>query len=432
MIAPARAKEAPPKLADHAGLHVVAVERLSDRLVDVTFATKALAEPTHVRILLPKDYARTQGRYPVLYLLHGGIDDWRSWTDKGAAEKITAGLPLIVVMPDAGEDGFYTDWNNHGNGGPPMWETYHIGQLVPWIDFNLRTRSSREGRALAGLSMGGLGSFSYAARHPDLFISAASFSGVVDTNHPLTVGLVNALGAPDKSVYGPRPTSEVNWRGHNPRDLAANLRPLTLAMYGGNGRPHEGQTGLPLDPVEYSTYEMGVSMHRRLLDLGISHRWAEGLGQHQWGDWQSYLRSWLPAMMTVFDRPPAAPTTWTFSATEPRYDVFGWSVSIDREAMEFSTLRVTPDGFSVSGSGSATIATPARYRPNRTYTVWLSPENSPCAATRLRADRRGRLVVKVPLGVPNPDQQYTPAAQARGTSIYTTAMYLTKEGALCR
>ena len=56
-----------------------------------------------------------------------------------------------------GRGGFYANWLNFGKGGPPMWETYHIDQLIPFIDANLRTIPKRQGRAIAGLSMGGFG-----------------------------------------------------------------------------------------------------------------------------------------------------------------------------------------------------------------------------------------------------------------------------------
>src|SRR6185369_12017855 len=54
------------------------------------------------------------------------LADWRSWTDAGDAERITAGLNAIVVMPEGGNGGWYTDWLNGGAGGPPEWETFHI------------------------------------------------------------------------------------------------------------------------------------------------------------------------------------------------------------------------------------------------------------------------------------------------------------------
>lgn len=51
---------------------------------------------------------------------------------------------------------------------------------MPWIDHRYRTIPSRSGRAIVGISQGGFGSMSYAARHPDLYHAAASFSGAVD------------------------------------------------------------------------------------------------------------------------------------------------------------------------------------------------------------------------------------------------------------
>ena len=64
----------PPKL--------VKTEQLDPRLQELTFTTPALASETHVRVLLPTGYDSSgRTRYPVLYLLHGALDDYKSWTD---------------------------------------------------------------------------------------------------------------------------------------------------------------------------------------------------------------------------------------------------------------------------------------------------------------------------------------------------------------
>jgi S-formylglutathione hydrolase FrmB len=205
---------------------------LGPRLEALTFRTHAVAGVTGVRVLLPAGYAhRHRRRYPVLYLLHGALDGFTSWTVKGAAQELTAPYPLIVVMPDSGTSGGYTNWWNGGRGGPPEWETYHIDELIPWIDAHYRTRSSRSGRAVGGVSMGGFGAISYAARHPDLFRAAVSFSGALDTNNPLDIAVTPT------AVFGPRATEEVIWRGHNPLDLAGNLRGVKLMLWTGNGQP---------------------------------------------------------------------------------------------------------------------------------------------------------------------------------------------------
>src|SRR2546423_483341 len=204
-----------------AGLQLIGSQPLSARLIELTMRTDALTADTKVRVLLPDHYDPSgRTRYPVLYLLHGALDDYRAWTDKGDAAAITAGLPLIVVMPDGGSEGNYVDWYNFGAGGPPRWETYHIGQLIPWIDGHFPTVAARSGRAVAGLSMGGNGALAYAALHPDLFSAAASFSGAVDTNN-LEEQVVTGTGGlqsgqPPGAIFGERATDEVRWRGPNP------------------------------------------------------------------------------------------------------------------------------------------------------------------------------------------------------------------------
>jgi Putative esterase/Transposase, Mutator family len=130
-------------------LKLLSVKRLDPRTWELQFSTPSVTGPTGVRILLPENFdASGATRYPVLYLLHGALDSYTSWTDKGNAEALTAGFKGIVVMPDTGTGGGYVDWYNSGAFGPPAWETYHIGQLLPWIDGHLPTIAARRGRAI--------------------------------------------------------------------------------------------------------------------------------------------------------------------------------------------------------------------------------------------------------------------------------------------
>ena len=111
---------------------VVATKRVDDRLLELTVRTPALAADTRVRVLLPSGYAAAKSRrYPVLYLLHGASDNYGAWTRSGDVQRTTAGQPLIVVMPDGGRGGWYTNWYNGGAGGAPAWEGYHIGAVGP-------------------------------------------------------------------------------------------------------------------------------------------------------------------------------------------------------------------------------------------------------------------------------------------------------------
>jgi S-formylglutathione hydrolase FrmB len=408
---------------------LVATQQLDPRLVELTFRTPALSADTHVRVLLPTGYDPSgRTRYPVLYLLHGAIDDYRSWTDKGAAEAITKGVPLIVVMPDGGQYGSYTNWFNDGAFGPPEWETFHIGQLGPWIDAHYPTIARRSGRATAGLSMGGGGAMSYAARHPDLFVSASAFSGSVDSNNAGVQPLTQASGLSDGShslgaIFGLRATEEIRWRGHNPWDLAGNLEGLSLTLRTGNGMPGGPYGGG--DPVEADVHDQSVSLHQRLLALGLPHVWDDyGPGGHAWEYWQRDLRETVPDIMRTFAHPPAAPSPFDYRATEPSYRVYGWRVAVDRPALEFSELRgASRRGFDLLGSGSATVTTARLYAP-RARVVATVRTGSGTSTRTLTADRNGRVRLAVPIGPGNPAQQYSPAAAQAGTTVYVARVTL--------
>jgi S-formylglutathione hydrolase FrmB len=414
---PARAAKNP--------IEVLSSEMLSPRLTEFMLKTPALNFPAELRVLLPAGYdPKANKRYPVLYLLHGSFDDARSWTNKGAAEELTAGLDLIVVMPptagtgDAG--GWASDWRNEGNFGPPMWETFTIRQLIPWVDARYRTIRRRAGRAIAGLSMGGFSTMSYAVRHPDLFVSAASYSGAVDSNYqpawPIIQGeaLADGGATPD-AIWGPRASDEIYWRAHNPWDLAGNLRGMEVAIRTGNGTPGPHDSGgPPLDAIEYGVHDMSIALHDQLDTLKIAHVWNDyGPGTHTWPYWQDDLKADLPRFMATFANPPAAPRRFGYLSAEPVFSVYGWRVKMDREVTEFAEITdAGPRGFTLHGSGKASVRTARLYKPRSRHRVSVGGK-----AGELRADRSGRLTISVPLGTANSTQQYTAGSQ---TATYST------------
>jgi S-formylglutathione hydrolase FrmB len=157
------------------------------RQFDLTLTTSAIfrngPKPNiKVRIFVPPNYSTQHSPYPTLYLLHGGTGEWKQFADNGAEDTVmNAGYPGIVVMPEGGSTGYYTDWYGHAdNGVSPAWETFHIQQLLPWVDANFNTIRDRSGRSIAGASMGGFGALKYAGQHPDLFSAVASISGATN------------------------------------------------------------------------------------------------------------------------------------------------------------------------------------------------------------------------------------------------------------
>ena len=127
-----------------------------------------------VNVLLPDGYDSGK-RYPVLYQFHGGNGTYAEFDNTWKIREVTAGRDLIVVMPDAG-----LGW--HCNPvqsvfGTRNWETFHIEELIPWVDATFRTFPEQAGRAVSGFSMGGFGALKYAAKYSDKFASVSAHSG---------------------------------------------------------------------------------------------------------------------------------------------------------------------------------------------------------------------------------------------------------------
>ena len=114
-------RHGPARATTQDGAYVVSEKRISDRIVDLTVQSPALGRTAIVRLITPDgwDHRRHGQRWPVLYLLHGCCDTPDSWTRETDVEDIPALRDVLVVTPEAGEVGWYSDWWNHCAGGPP-------------------------------------------------------------------------------------------------------------------------------------------------------------------------------------------------------------------------------------------------------------------------------------------------------------------------
>ena len=154
---------------------------------NLTMTSKILKSERKYAVYLPPDYETSDRSYPVLYLLHGAGDDQTGWVQFGEVLRITdnaikdgTATPMIIVMPDAntGRRGYFNqgkDWR---------YEDFFFEELMPFVEQQYRIKSEKRYRAVAGLSMGGGGSFMYALHHPELFSSACPLSAYVG---PLTI-----------------------------------------------------------------------------------------------------------------------------------------------------------------------------------------------------------------------------------------------------
>jgi len=150
---------------------------------DLSFQSKILDMDRKYAIYLPPDYDTAERSYPVLYLLHGSGDDQSGWiqfgevlhiADKAIGEGISTAM--IIVMPDAdtGQRGYTNDVS-----GKWKYEDFFFEELIPYVENKYRIRKQKRYRAVAGLSMGGGGTFYYALHRPDLFSAACPLSASV-------------------------------------------------------------------------------------------------------------------------------------------------------------------------------------------------------------------------------------------------------------
>ncbi|MFI6985475.1 alpha/beta hydrolase [Embleya sp. NPDC050154] len=167
-------------IGDGFGLRIIDSNESDPRLKYYRFKTSHIGWTTGpgVNVLLPDDYDSSGRRYPVMYLFHGGGTgaDFRNFDVPGGIRELTAGKPIIVVMPDGGGAGWYSNPVTSFV-GPRNWETFHMSQLLPWVEANFRTHAEYDGRAVAGYSMGGFGALKYAAKYYGHFASVSAHSG---------------------------------------------------------------------------------------------------------------------------------------------------------------------------------------------------------------------------------------------------------------
>lgn len=147
---------------------------------NLSMTSKILKMDRKYAIYLPPDYETSQRSYPVLYLLHGAGDDQTGWVQFGevlniADKAINEGkaTPMIVVMPDAntGKRGYVNDIK-----GDWRYEDFFFEEFMTFIEKTYRIKGEKRYRAIAGLSMGGEGTFIYALHHPELFSAACPLS----------------------------------------------------------------------------------------------------------------------------------------------------------------------------------------------------------------------------------------------------------------
>jgi S-formylglutathione hydrolase FrmB len=248
--------------------------------------SSTLGKDVEYSIYLPADYDKSNRRYPVLYLLHGYTDDETGWSQFGEAQIIGDRLmqngeaaPMIIVMPDGG-----VSWYINSYDGKTKYEDFFVKEFIPHVDATYRTRTTKQYRAIAGLSMGGYGTLIMATKHPDLFAAAAPLSSGVFTDEEIMKAEERTWNVVLAELYGKK-------------DLTGKDR-LT-DHYNNNSILKIIETG-NADELKKVRYYIdcgdkdflikgNMALHSVMIDKKIPHEFRVREGGHNWTYWRTAL-----------------------------------------------------------------------------------------------------------------------------------------------
>ncbi|WP_276371983.1 alpha/beta hydrolase-fold protein [Chryseolinea sp. H1M3-3] len=246
---------------------------------NLSLPSKILKGNRKYAVYLPPDYEISQRSYPVLYLLHGGGDDQTGWVQFGevltiADREILAGraTPMIIVMPDAntGTRGYFNDLK-----GEWRYEDFFFEEFMPFVEKTYRIKGDKRFRAVAGLSMGGGGSFMYALHHPELFSSACPLSA---STGPISLESAKAW-LEQRNVKGTDEQIEAYYKKHSALALVEAM-------------PDEQKKSVRwyIDCGDDDfLYEGNSLVHIAMRKKEIPHEFRINNGGHTWTYWRNAL-----------------------------------------------------------------------------------------------------------------------------------------------
>jgi S-formylglutathione hydrolase FrmB len=251
---------------------------------DVTYKldSKLMGREMPYRVTFPHNYlgGAKDGRFPVLYLLHGLTGHYNNWTEKAKLSTYVHRHGVIIVTPE-GDNGWYTDSPTKPN---DKYESYIVKELVPEIDKKFRTLSDRQHRAIAGLSMGGFGAIKSGLKYPEMFALAGSFSGALGVS-----SYRNSSELPAGAIR----TSLVNIFGeagsptHVSNDIFRMIREASP----------EKMKAMPFLYIDCGTEDFLFQSNRDfvalLLEKKVPHEFRQLPGAHNWTYWDAQVQEFL-------------------------------------------------------------------------------------------------------------------------------------------
>lgn len=252
----------------------------------------ALGRDMKFTVYLPDGYNKdaTQ-KFPVIYLLHGAGGDEVEWARKGGAVETLDGLikrglmrPSIAVMPTAGGATWWAD------GAAEKVETALMTELLPYVEGKYKASAERNGRALAGLSMGGYGALNLSLRFPTKFCAAGIISpAIYDPLPPEASASRKASQFVRDGKFDPDTWKALNYPAHLDKYAAGSAR-VPMWIVSGD---HD-YLGIAL---------MSAQLHSRMMKIQPKQAELRIIdGDHEW----MVFRDALPDALLYVDKQCAA------------------------------------------------------------------------------------------------------------------------------
>lgn len=257
----------------------------------LSFESNKLGRKVSYSIYLPSDYNTSKRNYPVLYLLHGYTDNETNWIQMGQMKTIAdraianeEAVPMIIVMPDA-----WDTWYINQYDGKVPYEDMFFEELIPYMEKTYRIRSDKESRAIAGLSMGGYGSFLYSLHHPDMFCACAPLSAAVFDDTVMEARKARSHKDLFNRLFGP---GDEHWKQNNVLKILSDW----------------DQNNLP--KIRYyidcgdddGLLDGNMQVHQIMRQKGIRHEFRVRDGGHSWIYWRTALPEVLKFVSQTFCR----------------------------------------------------------------------------------------------------------------------------------
>lgn len=255
------------------------------------FFSKTLLNHVDVDILLPslpdndcvntplEDIYKEEARYPVLYLLHGALDDRTMWLRHTGIESYAEKAHMAVVMPSGG-NWFYTDAKLG-----PKYFTFITEELPLFAEKNFPVSRCREERFIAGPSMGGYGATKCALRCPDKYAAFGDLSGAVDPErlYPKMVAMGFDIFRYDL-IFG------------NDSARPEAREDVYCLAQGLADRPEKPDAYVYCGLEDTANYEMNRRLAQTLEAAGFRTSFRDGTGVHDWKYWDTCICHFLQSV----------------------------------------------------------------------------------------------------------------------------------------